>query len=81
MKVLQINATYGKGSTGRNVQEQHEYYLSQGVDSYVAYAIVGENSERVFRIGSTVDHKLHALLSRITGLEWVTVPSSDKLDI
>lgn len=67
MKVLQINATYGRGSTGRNVQEQHEYYLSKGVDSYVAYAIVGENNERVFRIGNTLDHKLHALLSRITG--------------
>lgn len=67
MKVLQINATYGKGSTGQNVKEQHEYYLSQGVDSYAAYAIVGENSERVFRIGNALDHKLHALLSRITG--------------
>ena len=67
MKVLQINATYGRGSTGRNVKEQHEYYLSQGVDSYVAYAIVGEDNERVFRIGNTLDHKVHALLSRITG--------------
>lgn len=67
MKVLQINATYGRGSTGRNVKEQHEYYLSNGVDSYVAYAIVGENNERVFCIGNTFDHKLHALLSRITG--------------
>ena len=67
MKVLQINATYGRGSTGRNVQEQHEYYLSKGVDSYVAYAIVGEKNERVFRIGNTIDHKAHALLSRLTG--------------
>lgn len=67
MKVLQINATYGRGSTGRNVKEQHEYYLANGVDSYVAYAIVGENSERVFRIGNTLDHKIHALLSRIVG--------------
>ena len=71
MKVLQINATYGKGSTGQNVKEQHEYYLSQGVDSYVAYAIVGKNNERVFRIGNTLDHKLHALLSRITGRQGV----------
>ena len=67
MKVLQINATYGRGSTGRNVKEQHEYYLTQGVDSYVAFAIAGEQSERVFRIGNTLDHKLHALLSRVTG--------------
>ena len=69
MKILQINATYGSGSTGRNVQEQHEYYLSKGLDSYVAYAIIGKKEEKVFRIGSTVDHKLHALLSRITGLQ------------
>ena len=61
MKILQINATYGRGSTGRNVQEQHEYYLSQGVDSYVAYAIRGEKTEKTFRIGTTLDHKFHAL--------------------
>lgn len=67
MKVLQINATYGFGSTGRNAKEQHEYYLSQGIESYVAYAIRGEKNERVFRIGTFLDHKFHALMTRITG--------------
>ena len=67
MKVLQINATYGYGSTGKNVQEQHEYFLSKGIDSYVAYGIIGDNNERIFQIGSVFDHKIHALMSRITG--------------
>ena len=67
MKVLQINATYGYGSTGRNVKEQHEYYLAKGIDSYVAYAIRGKKSERIFRIGTTLDHKMHAIMWRITG--------------
>ena len=36
MKVLQINAVYGVGSTGRMTMELHEYMLRQGIDSYVA---------------------------------------------
>ena len=66
MRVLQINATYGVGSTGRNAKEQHEYYLSRGVDSYVAYAIRGEKTEKTFRIGTLLDHKIHALMTRLT---------------
>ena len=68
MKVLQINATYGHGSTGRNVAELHTYMQKQGIDSYVAY---GEkrtvNDDRVFYIGCSTDHKFHGLMSRITG--------------
>ncbi len=68
MKVLQINAVYGFGSTGRNVAEVHGYLTEHGVDSYVAY---GEKktttNDRVLYIGNTPDHKIHALLSRLTG--------------
>ena len=33
MKILQINAVYGVGSTGRMTMELHEYMLRQGMDS------------------------------------------------
>lgn len=68
MKILQINAVYEFGSTGRNVSELHNFLLENGVDSYVAY---GEGDkrpdERLIYIGNAFDHKLHGLLSRIVG--------------
>lgn len=70
MRILQINATYGFGSTGRNVWETHEFLTAHGAESFVAY---GERKtavdDHVFYIGSLADHKLHALLSRVTGLQ------------
>lgn len=70
MKVLHINATYGIGSTGRNVAELHEYLLKHGVESYVAWATKSNDkrdNKNIFRIGTDFDHKCHALLYRITG--------------
>lgn len=68
MRVLQINAVYEFGSTGRNVAEIHRYLTERGEDSYVAY---GEKkrtqSDRILYIGNVFDHKLHAFLSRLTG--------------
>ena len=69
MRVLQINATYGIGSTGRNVFETDCYLRKQGHQSYAAWGIstTTKTDARIFRVGSVFDHKVHALLMRLTG--------------
>lgn len=70
MKILQINATYGYGSTGRNVQETHDYLTKRGIESYVAWATANSESVKdnaIFRVGNTLDHKIHAIQARLVG--------------
>lgn len=72
MKIVRINAVYGIRSTGGFVKEIHEWALNEGHQSYVFAAEVPQqfsSAENVFRIGTTFDHKKHALLSRVTGLQ------------
>ena len=60
MKVLQVNAVYNIGSTGRNVSEIHLYMLKNGIDSYVAYSKTNKpNDKNLYHIGSALDVKLH----------------------
>lgn len=51
MKVIQINCTYNKGSTGKIVYLLHDYLLKQGDDSLVLYG-VGENNIDILLDGS-----------------------------
>ena len=69
MKVLQINATYGFGSTGRNVMEMERYLLKNGDESYVAWGSITteQDNPNHIQVGNWFDHKAHALLTRITG--------------
>jgi len=70
MKILHINAVYGVGSTGTIVSDIHLLSLDKGIDSYVAYSTAQiEESQLIngYKIGSKLDKKLHALLSRING--------------
>ncbi len=70
MIVLQINAVFGYGSTGRNVYELHTMLNSCGHTAYAAWAtknIVNDGDPKVFRIGTTLDHKHHAVMTRLTG--------------
>lgn len=68
MRVLQINAVNKTGSTGRNVYEIVQYMNEHGDDGYVATSVAsGEDHEYV--IGTQYDHKMHALLSRVTGCQ------------
>lgn len=70
MKVLQINAVYGVGSTGRMTKELHEYMLRQGIDSYVACSKGIEPSDlRQICIGNPTDVKFHSLVARLTGFQ------------
>ena len=68
MKILQINATYAEGSTGTLVQDLHYALQDANHESYVFWATGIRNGckdENVYRIGTTFDHKIHALLKRL----------------
>lgn len=68
MKVLQINAVYGHGSTGVIVKDIYGLCKKSQIECFVASpdpeVLVCENG---YRIGNKFDHKLHALLSRLGG--------------
>lgn len=69
MKIVQINAVYGGGSTGRSTQEFHEWLL---VNNHESWVFVGSNisadeAPGVFQIGDKTDWKIHALLARLSG--------------
>ena len=74
MKIVQINTTYGMvDSTGRNVRELHQYFQSRGEESFVFTTqyndTVSRNDKNVFLFSDFLDRKLHAVLSRLTGLQ------------
>lgn len=73
MKIVQINYAYGTGSsTGRSTMELHEYLLKKGVHSWVfANDILGYTSEKknVYLFGKKAEQDIHAVMSRITGLQ------------
>lgn len=68
MKILQINAVNKFISTGRNCGESADYMNKKGHEARIAHAR-GPGYVKGFRIGNPLDHKVHALLSRITGLQ------------
>jgi glycosyltransferase involved in cell wall biosynthesis len=68
MKVLQINAVYGYASTGTIVKQIQDSCNDNKISAYVAFSKgAGESNKYTYEIGSYVDHKIHALLSRIGG--------------
>lgn len=72
MKIVHINATYGVGSTGQIVRDLHESALCAGQESYAYWATAAKTNKEtrnVYRIGNVFDHKLHALLRRLGGLQ------------
>ena len=67
MKIIQINAVYGVGSTGHIVQDIHEMLYAKGHESYIFWATACANADNpayFYRIGSQLDHKIHAALRR-----------------
>lgn len=68
MKVLQINAVYGHGSTGTIVRDVEQLCEQSDIECYVASPdIKVRDAKRGYVIGNALDHKLHALMSRIHG--------------
>ena len=68
MRVLQINAAYKHGSTGRFVYELKDSLQKYGVETLVA-TTKAQKSQGVYVVGNRFDWKLHGLLSRIFGLQ------------
>lgn len=68
MKILQINAVNGIGSTGRNCAEMTEYLIEKGHDCYTAYSM-GMNLKNSKCISPKWECKYHAFMSRLTGLQ------------
>lgn len=69
MKVLQINAVYGISSTGRITMELEHILQQQGHQSLVAATKTNCQRDGLYIIGNKWDWKLHALCSRIFGLQ------------
>ena len=70
MKILQINAVYGVGSTGVIVKELHELSLNNGIESHVAFSTSKMPVAEIkngYKIGTAWGKKLHAVLGRING--------------
>ena len=67
MKVVQINAVCNTGSTGRIICELSDYLNEKNIENKIFYGSGTTNYKNFVRIGTEFDHKLHALLSRITG--------------
>jgi len=67
MKVLQINATYGRGSTGVIVRDIDELARNNGIESFVAAPFFSCLLPNGFKIGNILDRKCHAVLSRLDG--------------
>ena len=56
MKVIQINAVYNLGSTGRTTAELHNALLNNGIESYVAYSKTNKPDDKnLYHIGSALD--------------------------
>lgn len=82
MKIVQINAVYGVGSTGRIAQDIAAQLQKQGHESYVFWATGcrQDKNARLIRVGNTLDHKLHALLRRLDGKQgWHSKAATKKL--
>lgn len=83
MRVMQINAFYGYGSTGRIVEDIQKISEENGIEAYVAYSYTAYDESKLsncYKMGNYVSKKLHALLSRINGRQgYFSVCSTKKL--
>lgn len=68
MRIVQINAVYGRGSTGTIVRDIELLCEQSGIECYVASPdSMVKQAKHGYVIGNIFDHKLHAILSRIKG--------------
>lgn len=68
MKMLQINAVNNIGSTGRTTKEIADYFNEKGHSSFIAYS-EGDHYKYEYKFKSYIEKKIHALLSRILGIQ------------
>ncbi len=67
MKILQINAIYGCKSTGIIVKDIDFLLQYSGYESYIAYQNATEEPLFGYKIGNSIDYKMHAFLTRLLG--------------
>ena len=67
MKVLMISGIYGSRSSGRSMQDLTEHLRARGHSVYIATPQKSCDDSNFYRIGNQLDHKAHALLSRVFG--------------
>lgn len=68
MKVVQINAIYGGGSTGRTAKELSQSLTQNGIENLVI-STSDLRCDNHVRVGCKVEDKLHALLARVLGYD------------
>ena len=67
MRVLQINATYGYGSTGTIAKLISDVVEENGDEAYAAYQYGSGDIKNGYRIGNPADWKWHAIMTRVSG--------------
>ena len=68
MKILYINATYQQGSHGMMVHHLHRHMNQFGHESFVCYGRGRRVKDKgVFKIATSLEVKIHAFLTRLTG--------------
>lgn len=67
MKVFMINAIYGSRSSGRSMKELADKLRKEGHEVFVASPQKHSDDIGFYRIGTDLDHKAHAVLSRLWG--------------
>lgn len=69
MRVIQINACYGYGSTGIIVRDLQNICISNGIECLVAFSQSQGEVSHGYKMGNIISNKLHAFLSRICGMQ------------
>lgn len=67
MKILQINANYGFGSTGIIIEDIGKTIIKNKNEAFFAYQRTNNSISTGIVIGNIIDWKLHAILCRIFG--------------
>ncbi|WP_288222085.1 glycosyltransferase [uncultured Clostridium sp.] len=68
MRTLHINAVSGISSTGRTCVDIATYLNNEGHDAFIAYS-EGLHYIKEYKIGTVIEKKLHAIYSRVFGLQ------------
>ena len=67
MRISQINAVYGFGSTGVIVEDLQQLCLRNNILCEVVYSITNKEASNTVRMGNLLSNKFHALMTRISG--------------
>ena len=76
MKVLQINATCGKGSTGKICQAVSEVLFANGIDNRIAYSLGSSDYKYAFKFSDDKMIKRYSIMEHINGKMGFTAKKS-----